>query len=92
VLKGIAYEKQKLNPDTMSNKIATENQQQLKKLFYTVEEAAEVLSVSVKSIRRWIDRQLLTCSNASRKKLIPCEQVEAFVKATCPPQKINGQL
>ena len=48
-------------------------------LFYTVKEAANRLNVSEKTIRRWIDRRLLSPSKALEgKKLIPRNQVENF--------------
>jgi len=50
---------------------------------YTVEEAAIVLKVSTKTIRRLLARRLLTGSKALRKILIPREQIDAFLKATC---------
>ena len=54
---------------------------------YTVEQAAEVLNVSTKTIRRLLDRGYLTCSSVLRKKLIPCKQIESFLKATCDVPK-----
>ena len=56
-------------------------------LVYTVEEAAAVLKVSTKSIRRLIARGLLTGSKALRKILIPRTQIEAFLMATCDVPK-----
>jgi excisionase family DNA binding protein len=52
-------------------------------LVYTVEQAAVALNVSSKTIRRFLDRGYLTSSNALRKKIIPRQQVETFLKATC---------
>jgi len=52
-------------------------------LVYTIPEAAAVLNVSTKTIRRLIDRRFLTPCGALRKKLIPRPQIEAFLKATC---------
>jgi excisionase family DNA binding protein len=64
--------------------------EKLPKLFYTVEQAAAVLNVSVKTVRRWLYRGHLTNCNASRKILIPCHQVENFVKETCAkPTALN---
>lgn len=47
-------------------------------LFYTLKQAARRLNVSEKTVRRWIDRELLSPSPALYKKLIPRDQVEGF--------------
>ena len=52
-------------------------------VFYTIEEAAVVLNVCTKTVRRLIARRYLTASKVLRKKLIPRSQIEAFLKATC---------
>lgn len=52
-------------------------------LAYTVAEAAVALNVCTKTIRRLLDRGLLTSSNALRKKLIPRQQLDEFLKKTC---------
>ena len=57
------------------------------RLAYTVEEAAEALNVSTKSVRRLLARGILTASKAFRKKLIPRPQIENFLKATCDVPK-----
>ena len=56
-------------------------------LVYTVEEAAAVLKISTKSVRRLLARGFLTGSKALRKILIPRQQLEAFLKATCDVPK-----
>jgi len=56
-------------------------------LVYTVEDAAAVLKISTKSVRRLLKRRLLTGSNALRKILIPRQQIDAFLKATCDVPK-----
>ena len=56
-------------------------------LVYTVEEAAAVLKISTKSVRRLLSRGYLTGSKALRKILIPRQQLEAFLKATCDVPK-----
>jgi excisionase family DNA binding protein len=53
---------------------------EMRRLAYTVKEAAFVLNVSEKTIRRFIDRGIFTCSTALRKKLIPRKQIEDFLK------------
>ena len=55
----------------------------LNKLFYTVDEAAELLSVSTKSVRRLIKRGQLSNSKALRKILIPRCDLEGFAALTC---------
>jgi len=57
------------------------------RLALTVEEAATSLNVSTKTIRRLLDRGILTASKALRKKLIPRSQIEGFLKATCDAPK-----
>lgn len=52
------------------------------KLLYTIKEVAYILSVSEKSVRRFLERGLLKCSKALRTKLITRESVEDFVKMT----------
>ena len=58
-------------------------------LVYTVEEAAAVLKISTKSVRRLLKRGFLTGSKALRKILIPRQQIEAFLKATCDVPKTS---
>lgn len=59
-------------------------------LAYTVEEAAAALHVSTKTIRRLLARGILTSSKALRKKLIPRQQIEDFLNATCDvPRRIR---
>ncbi len=52
-------------------------------LVYTVAQAAIALNVSTKTVRRLLQRRLLTGSKALRKILIPRKQIEEFLKATC---------
>lgn len=59
-------------------------------LVYTVAEAAVVLKISTKSVRRLLKRKLLTGSKALRKILIPRKQVEQFLKATCDIPKTQN--
>jgi hypothetical protein len=55
---------------------------ELPKLLFTIKEAAYILSVSEKSVRRFLERGLLKTSKALRTKLITRESIENFVKAT----------
>lgn len=50
--------------------------------FFTVKEAAIYLNCSDKSVRRFLDRGLLRCSKATRKKLIPRRDLETFFERT----------
>ena len=58
------------------------SQFELPKLFFTIKETAYMLSVSEKSVRRFLDRGLLKCSKALRTKLITRESIDAFAKMT----------
>jgi|GEM_PF-1236596 len=50
---------------------------------YTIEETAVVLNCCTKTVRRLIARRYLTPCRVLRKKLIPRDQIEKFLKATC---------
>lgn len=52
-------------------------------LFYDINQAAFALNVCAKTVRRLIARGQLTTCKELRKILIPREQIEAFLKATC---------
>lgn len=52
------------------------------RIAYTIQEAAEKLAVSTKTIRRFIERGLLPASKATRKLLISSAAVDNFVEAT----------
>jgi Helix-turn-helix domain len=52
------------------------------KLLYTIKDTAHILSVSEKSVRRFLERGLLKTSLALRTKLITRESIENFVNAT----------
>lgn len=52
-------------------------------LVYTISEAAAALNCSTKTIRRLIHRGYLTPCKVLRKILIPRQQIEGFLKATC---------
>jgi hypothetical protein len=55
---------------------------QLPKLQFTIKETAYMLSVSEKSVRRFLQRGLLKTSKALRTKRITGESIENFMKAT----------
>ena len=56
----------------------------LPRLAYSVKEAAEILGVSDKTIRRLVDRGLLKPSRAIRHLLIPGKELERFLQDTTP--------
>jgi excisionase family DNA binding protein len=56
---------------------------QIEPLFYDINEAAQALNVSTKSIRRLLRVRKLTSCKALRKVLIPRKQIEEFAKASC---------
>lgn len=59
----------------------TERQyRELPKLCFTIKETAYMLSVSEKTVRRFLERGLLKSSHALRTKLITRESIENFVK------------
>ena len=55
---------------------------QLPKLLFNLKETAYILSVSVKSVRRFLERGLLKTNPALRTKLITRDSIEAFAKMT----------
>lgn len=55
---------------------------QLPRLAYSVQEAALILGVSEKSVRRLIVRGLLRPSRALRHLLIPRKEIERFLEET----------
>ena len=54
----------------------------LLKLLYTIAETAFLLGQSEKTIRRFIERKLLTPSLATRHKLITRDSILTFLKST----------
>lgn len=54
----------------------------LLKLLYTLAETAFLLSVSEKTVRRFLERRLLETSKAIRDKRITRESILTFLKAT----------
>ena len=52
-------------------------------LAYDIKQAAAALNTCTKTVRRLVDRGLLTNCKAVRKILIPRKQIEEFIKATC---------
>ena len=63
---------------------------QVQPLLYTIEEAATVLNMSIKSVRRlvWLGR--LTRLKGIRKVLIPRKQIEDYIKANVEAPKPAG--
>jgi excisionase family DNA binding protein len=49
---------------------------------YSVAQAAVILNVSEKTIRRLLERGILRSSRATRKKLIPVRDLETFFERT----------
>lgn len=64
------------------NLVASVSTSQLPRLAYNVREAAEILGVSEKSVRRLIIRRLLRPSRALRHLLIPKKEIERFLEET----------
>lgn len=56
---------------------------QVEPLFYDINQAAQALNVSTKSVRRLLRVRKLTSCKALRKVLIPRNQIEEFIKASC---------
>jgi hypothetical protein len=54
----------------------------LPRLFFTIKQTAYMLSVSEKSVRRFLERGLLKSHPALRTKLITRESIDAFTKIT----------
>ena len=67
----------------------TNETSQPESLVYTIEEAAVVLNISTKSVRRLLIRGYLTACKVLRKKLIPKQQVHDFLKRTCDVPKTS---
>ena len=59
-------------------------------LFYDIDQAAQVLNMSTKSVRRLLWRGRLTSCKAIRKVLIPRKQIEDFIKASCDVPKLTA--
>ena len=52
------------------------------KLLFTIEDTADILTMSTKSVGRLIERGLLKTNPALRVKLLTRESIEAFAKMT----------
>jgi len=55
---------------------------QSNKLLFSIRDAAQILSMSEKSVRRLIERGLLKVNPALRIKLVTAESIRAFAKMT----------
>jgi hypothetical protein len=71
-----------MKSDNMTLNQSSKPKQDLPKLLYPIKETAYILSVSEKSVRRFLERGLLKTSHALRTKLITRESIENFVKMT----------
>lgn len=56
---------------------------QVEPLFCDIQQAANLLNMSTKTVRRLIWVGKLTRCSAVRKVLIPRKQIDEFIKATC---------
>jgi len=70
----------KKQADSMSTIENLEKTEHLPKLFYTIKDAAAMMSMSEKSVRRLLERGLLKSSPALRIKLITRDSIEAFAE------------
>ena len=69
-------------PAAVSDESTSMPTSRLPRLAYSVREAAEILGVSEKSVRRLIARRLLRPSRALRHLLIPRSELDRFLKET----------
>ena len=69
---------------------ATGNTPAIAPLFYNINEAAQALNISTKTVRRLLWRGKLTHCKAVRKVLIPRKQIEDFIKASCDTPKLTA--
>ena len=69
-------------PPTPPQKNLPEKAENNKRLVYTMQETADILGVHYITVHRLIQRGLLKCSKALRKKLIPATEIERFLKET----------
>jgi excisionase family DNA binding protein len=67
---------------------ATGNNATIAPLFYDIKEAAQVLNMSTKTVRRLLWRGKLTSCKFVRKVLIPRKQIEEFIKVSCDTPKL----
>jgi excisionase family DNA binding protein len=70
------------NPYSASSESVNNQQPVTTRLAYSVHEAAEMLGVSDKTVRRLIHRKLLRPSRALRHLLIPKKEIERFLDET----------
>ena len=66
----------------MKSAPTTEETPGLPRLAFNISETAEIIGVSIATVRRWIKSGLLKCSWASRHKLIPLAEIERFLRDT----------
>ena len=87
------YGHENTKPKTMINTIetitpGTANNTTLAPMFYDIKQAAQVLNMSTKTVRRLLWRGKLTSCKAVRKVLIPRKQIEEFIRASCDVPKM----
>ena len=76
------FENAAIPPMAASNAPPLSSTSQLPRLAYSIREAAEILGVSEKSIRRLIDRGMIRPSRALRHLLIPSKELDRFLDET----------
>jgi len=70
------------NPFPVVSTVQKQEDQGKLRLAFTMKEAAEIIGVSYITVHRLIQRGLLKCSWASRKKIISKIEIERFLKET----------
>jgi excisionase family DNA binding protein len=69
-------------PKRVNVVVPGENKEGSPRLAFTIQETANILGVSSKTVYRLIERVLLKSSKALRHKLIPRTEIERFLKET----------
>ena len=74
-------EHDKLNKP-ISVKVADDRIPDSMRMAFSIQETAQILGVSDKTVRRLLDRKLLRASRAIRHYLIPKKEIERFLQET----------